>query len=48
MDKFKYLETAVTNQNYIQEELKSRLNSGMLSIIQLRFFPQLPSNVKIM
>jgi hypothetical protein len=26
--KFKYSETTVTNQNYIQEEIKSRLNSG--------------------
>jgi hypothetical protein len=26
--KFKYLETAVTNQNYIHKDIKSRLNSG--------------------
>jgi hypothetical protein len=28
MSQFKYLETAVTNQNLIQEEIKRRLNSG--------------------
>jgi hypothetical protein len=28
MAQFKYLETAVTNQNLIQEEMKRRLNSG--------------------
>jgi hypothetical protein len=26
--KFKYLETTLTDQNYIYEEIKSRLNSG--------------------
>jgi hypothetical protein len=28
VEQFKYLGTAVTNRNYIQEEIKSRLNSG--------------------
>jgi hypothetical protein len=28
MEQFKYLGTAVTNQNSIQEEIKRRLNSG--------------------
>jgi hypothetical protein len=27
-DEFKYLEITLTNQNSIQEEIKSRLNSG--------------------
>jgi hypothetical protein len=28
VEQFKYLETTLTNQNSIQEEIKSRLNSG--------------------
>jgi hypothetical protein len=28
VSQFKYLETTVTNQNFIQEEIKRRLNSG--------------------
>jgi len=28
MEEFKYLGTTLTNQNYIQEEIKSRLKSG--------------------
>jgi hypothetical protein len=28
VDQFKYLETTLTNQNSIQEEIKSRLKSG--------------------
>jgi archaellum component FlaC len=32
--KFKYLGMMLTNQNDIHDEIKSRLNSGMLAIIQ--------------
>jgi hypothetical protein len=28
MAKFKYLGTALTNQNYISEKMRNRLNSG--------------------
>jgi len=28
VEEFKYLGTTITNQNYIQEEIKSRLKSG--------------------
>jgi hypothetical protein len=28
VERFKYLETALTNQNSIQEEIKNRLKSG--------------------
>ena len=31
MEEFKYLGTTVTDQNYIQEEIKSRLKSGNAS-----------------
>jgi hypothetical protein len=36
VEEFKYLGTTLTNQNSIQEEIKSRL--GMLAIIQCRIF----------
>jgi hypothetical protein len=36
--KFKYLETLLTNQNDIHDDIKSRLNSGMLVIIQSIIF----------
>jgi hypothetical protein len=36
--KFKYLGMTLTNQNDIHDEIKSRLNSGMLAIIQSRIF----------
>jgi hypothetical protein len=36
VEEFKYLRTTLTNQNCIQEEIKSRLNQAMLAIIQRR------------
>jgi len=36
--KFKYLETALTNENDIHGEIKSRLNSGIFAIIQFKIF----------
>jgi hypothetical protein len=33
VEEFIYLGTALINQNFIQEEIKSRLKSGMLAII---------------
>jgi hypothetical protein len=36
--KLKYLGTTLTDQNYINKEIKSRLNSGMLATIQFRIF----------
>jgi hypothetical protein len=38
VEEFKYLGATLTNQNSIQEEIKSRLKSGMLGIIPCRFF----------
>jgi hypothetical protein len=35
---FKYLGTTLTNQNDIHNEIKSRLNLGMLIIIQSKTF----------
>ena len=35
---FKYLGTNLTYQNSIQEEIKSRLNSGNVAIIRCRIF----------
>jgi hypothetical protein len=36
--KFKYLGMIITNQNGIRDEIKSRLKSGMLAIIQYKIF----------
>jgi hypothetical protein len=36
--KFKYLGMTLANQNDIHDEIKSRLNAGMLIIIQFRIF----------
>ena len=38
VEEFKYLGTTLTNQNSIQEEIKSRLKLGMLAIIRCRIF----------
>jgi hypothetical protein len=36
--KFKYLGTTLTDQNYMNEDNKRRLNWGMLATIQFRVF----------
>jgi hypothetical protein len=36
--KFKYLRTTLTDHNCMHEEIKSRLNSGMLATIRFRVF----------
>ena len=38
VEEFIYLGTALTDQNSIQEEIKSRLKLGMLAIIRCRIF----------
>jgi len=38
VEELRYLGTTVTNQISIQEEIKSRLNKGMLAIIRCRIF----------
>ena len=38
VEEFKYLGITLTNQNSIQEEIKSRLKEGKLAIIQCRIF----------
>jgi len=38
VEKFKYLGTNLMNKNSIQEEIKSRLKSGMLIVIRYRMF----------
>ena len=37
-EEFKYLVTTLTNDNSIQEEIKSRLKLGMLAITRCRIF----------
>jgi hypothetical protein len=47
---FRYLETAVSNQNVIEEEIKRRVNSGnacYISVQNLLFSPLLTKNIKI-
>jgi hypothetical protein len=36
--KFRYLGTTLTDQNCMQEEIKSRLNSGMLTTVRSKVF----------
>ena len=38
VEQLKYLGKTLTNQNYIHKEIKSRLKSGILAIIQCRIF----------
>jgi sorting nexin-29 len=38
VEEFKYLGATLTNQNSIHEEIKSRLESGMLALIRCRIF----------
>jgi hypothetical protein len=50
VSQFKYLVTTVTNQNFIQEEIKRRLNSGNAcyhSVQNLMFSCLMPKKVKI-
>ena len=50
VEEFKYLGTTLTNQNFIQEEIKSRLNSGSAcyySVQNLLSSSLLPENTKI-
>jgi hypothetical protein len=35
-EQFRYLGTALINQNSIHEEIKSRLNQGMFAVIRCR------------
>ena len=50
VEEFKYLGTTLTNQNSIQEEIKSRLKSGNAcchSVLNLLFSSLLSKNLKI-
>ena len=47
MEVLKYLETNLRNQNYIQEETKSRMKSGSAPIIRCRIFYLLGCYLKI-
>jgi len=50
MEEFKYLGTNLTNQNFIQDEIKSRLKSGNAcyhSVQNLLSSSLLPKNLKI-
>jgi hypothetical protein len=47
VSQFKYLETTVTNQNLIQEEIKKRLNSDNACYHSVQNFSSLSKNVKI-
>ena len=49
VEEFKYLGTTLTNQNSIQEEIKSRLKSGnaCYHLVQNLFYSSLSKNLKI-
>jgi len=50
VEHFKYFGTALPNQNYIQEEIKGRMNSGNAcyhSVQNLLSSSLLPNNIKI-
>jgi len=38
VEQFKYLGTTLKDQNYIQEEIESKLSEGVLVIIRCRIF----------
>jgi hypothetical protein len=38
VEEFKYLGTTLTDQNYIQEEIKNRVELGNAAIIRCRIF----------
>jgi hypothetical protein len=38
VEQFKYLGTTLTNQKYIQEEIKADLSHGMLAVIRCGIF----------
>ena len=50
MEEFKYLGTNLTNQNYIQEEIKSRMKSGNAcysSVENILFSSLVTKNLKV-
>jgi len=49
VEEFKYLEITLTHQNFIQEEIKSRVKSGNVCcrLVQNLWLPLLSKNLKI-